>query len=464
MSLMLTLDVATNNSGVPEKEKSPLMTVPFEVALDCPFCNEEKPRVGDWSFYPTKRAPVPRFMCYDCNKTFNIALLPGVQKLLRNFVRLVTELTIEQNMSINALAKQWGVPESTLRALKVEIELQLALVWEEVHAVLQAPNSSQGTTQASAVLFYDEGFLKVSGTTIFLLFVINDKGEPLSVELSPTRKAADIKPLFEEAFIKTGAFSHVIVSDGASTIHKALLELRRPLIHIQHIHSGSKKVIRIHDVRPQEGRKGIPVLSLEIHGDSLKLSTISKGKFKKRIVYLSSSKKKTSRKNRSPTSQESVETSTEDEEISSPDPPSSLPKSEKKSHSRAFKGTSFSFKTGSKLGEIEVEIKEGFKSTAEPLDVTTQEIVHLLQEVQAVFQGKSITSNRAEVFNSQHDRQTNYTGRKTICDARRSLKAWMMTKFYPEETHQILQTHQWHYTASLVRIAGIGMFRDILFC
>ena len=58
------------------------------------------------------------------------------------------------------------------------------------------------------------------------------------------------------------------------------------------------------------------------------------------------------------------------------------------------------------------------------------EIYNLLTKVQTVFPNLFITSNRAEHFNSLHDRGITYRGRKTPTNANKRLKSWILFKYY----------------------------------
>ena len=58
------------------------------------------------------------------------------------------------------------------------------------------------------------------------------------------------------------------------------------------------------------------------------------------------------------------------------------------------------------------------------------EIYELLVIIQKVFPNIFITSNRAEQFNSVHDRSVSYRGRKTLEKANNRLMSWILFKYY----------------------------------
>ena len=67
------------------------------------------------------------------------------------------------------------------------------------------------------------------------------------------------------------------------------------------------------------------------------------------------------------------------------------------------------------------------------------ELHQLLAVVQQVFPEQFVTSNRAETFNSVHDRQLSYGGRITLEQANEKLYAWQCLIYYPLGTQKFLQ-------------------------
>lgn len=57
------------------------------------------------------------------------------------------------------------------------------------------------------------------------------------------------------------------------------------------------------------------------------------------------------------------------------------------------------------------------------------EVYELLAKIQIIFPNMFITSNRAEQFNSVHDRAVSYRGRKTPRHANNRLKSWILFKY-----------------------------------
>lgn len=58
------------------------------------------------------------------------------------------------------------------------------------------------------------------------------------------------------------------------------------------------------------------------------------------------------------------------------------------------------------------------------------EIHSLLIKVQELFPNMFISSNRAEQFNSVHDRDVNYNGRRDIDSANNHMKSWILFKYH----------------------------------
>ncbi len=68
----------------------------------------------------------------------------------------------------------------------------------------------------------------------------------------------------------------------------------------------------------------------------------------------------------------------------------------------------------------------------------------ILARVQQALPDQFINSNRAEVFNSLHDRYNVYWGRKSLDHANRDLQAWTAVTFFPEGSRALLRRQSWH--------------------
>ena len=89
----------------------------LKIAVECPYCGGETEVIGTWGSYPTSTGEVRRYRCKKCKRTFNPAKIPYWRDKVEEFVWKITQMAIKDRIAVNALAKMWGVPETTLRTL-----------------------------------------------------------------------------------------------------------------------------------------------------------------------------------------------------------------------------------------------------------------------------------------------------------------------------------------------------------
>lgn len=81
------------------------------------------------------------------------------------------------------------------------------------------------------------------------------------------------------------------------------------------------------------------------------------------------------------------------------------------------------------------------------------EIHALLVKVQNIFPDLFITSNRAEQFNSVHDREISYHGHRNLNQANRHLDAWVLFKYYSKGVKNFLLKTKLSFPISIVQNA-----------
>lgn len=91
------------------------------------------------------------------------------------------------------------------------------------------------------------------------------------------------------------------------------------------------------------------------------------------------------------------------------------------------------------------------------------EIYSLLIIIQTAFPDLFITSNRAEQFNSVHDREINYKGHRTPVHANRHLKSWILFKYHSTGVEQFLSRQKITYPMSLVQNSFRLSLKKVLF-
>ncbi len=188
------------------------------ITVECPYCGGKTEIIGGWGSYPTLTGKVRRYMCKNCARTFNPAKIPYWHDKVEEFVWKLTQMTIKDRVVVNALAKMWEVPETTLRTLITAIKDFLAINLEIIKQ-LQERLSEPDTVKHSDLrtIFYDEGFIKLLGANGFILFTFAADGTPINVAIEPRRDAQTICRYFVQAMTQLGGID-VIVGDGAKTI------------------------------------------------------------------------------------------------------------------------------------------------------------------------------------------------------------------------------------------------------
>jgi len=414
------------------------------ITVECPYCGGKTEIIVGWGNYPTLTGNVRRYMCKNCVRTFNPAKIPYWRVKVEELIWKLTQMTIKDRVAVNALAKMWEVPETTLRTLITAIKDFLASNLEIIKQ-LQERLSEPDTMKHSdlRIIFYDEGFIKLLGANGFILFTLATDGTPINVAIEPRRDAQTIYGYFVQAMTQLGGID-VIVGDGAKTIFAAAKALRQSLILVQHIHKGKRKRARITKLEPIANRKALKEITIELHTGSLLPNTESKIIVRKKRVYPAkwaspTSMKKWIGKKKQPPKDDLKRTG-----VLTPAEGAGPLKKPRKRSSGLLKGQSVFLRTGSNPYEYELNyISEESNLTATDCPSLT-ELQVMLSIVQQALPRQFISSNRAEVFNALHDRYNVYWGRKSLINANRDIRAWTAVTFFPDGCRALFRRHKWH--------------------
>lgn len=129
------------------------------------------------------------------------------------------------------------------------------------------------------------------------------------------------------------------------------------------------------------------------------------------------------------------------------------------------KGVCFNFRTGPELGEVKVDPLPFKQTKSLPNNIDSSYLQNLLHVVQSVTNGKTVSSNRAEVFNSLHDRDVQYKGRKNVYRAMQRLKAWVVLRFHRRRAQETINSSIWNHPPSTLqdrRVRTISRFHRLL--
>ncbi|KKL82189.1 hypothetical protein LCGC14_1987260 [marine sediment metagenome] len=91
------------------------------------------------------------------------------------------------------------------------------------------------------------------------------------------------------------------------------------------------------------------------------------------------------------------------------------------------------------------------------------EIYALLILVQKAFPNLFITSNRAEQFNSVHDREINYKGYRSPDNANRHLKSWILFKYHSKGVEQFLLRQKMIFPMSIIQNSFHLSLKKVIF-
>jgi len=256
------------------------------IPLACPYCQSRDVEVRPWGSYSTKTGEVRRFRCKCCLVTFNPAKIPYWKKKVSELIWKVTQLVIKDRLPVNALAKLWGMPETTLRTLVTAIKEFLASNLELARQLQERLGDSSTTkTSSLRIIFYDEGFLKLLGANSFIIFTLAANGTPINVAIESKRDSQTIHDYFVQAMTQLGG-TDVIVADGAKAILADTKALLQPLILILHIHQGKGKRARIIKLEPIPKRKALWETTIELHTGTLLSNVESRLIARKKKIYL----------------------------------------------------------------------------------------------------------------------------------------------------------------------------------
>ena len=418
--------------------------IELPIPLTCPKCKGKDIEVGTWGSYSTNTGDVRRYRCKNCLDTFNPAKIPYWRKKVQELVWKLTQQTIKDRYPVNALAKMWQVPETTLRSLVTDIKdflarnLELAKQLQERLAVADTVETS-----SLRIIFYDEGFLKLLGANGFIIFTLAADGTPINVAIEPRRDAQTIHGYFVQAMTQLGGID-VIVADAGQAILAAAKALRQQLILVQHIHQGKKKRARIIKLDPILNRKALWQTTIELHTGSLLANTESKIIVNKKKVYPAKWSTPAIKHKQLPKRNKARDPSSKRISILTPAEGAGSIKKRRQRKTRYLKGHAAVLRTGSNAYEVELNYIPGEAEITAPDCPSLVEVQSMLVIVQQALPDQFISSNRAEVFNALHDRYNVYWGRKSLIHANRDIRAWISITFFPDGSRALLQRQKWH--------------------
>ena len=443
MSSSTVLELTIGPQGQVPNQLHDLNIASIIIPLQCPRCTDKETRVGTWGTYSTANDEPIRYMCYTCNKTFNIAKAPYWKDKTAEIIWKLAQLTVADRTSVHSLAQKWNIPKTTLYLLVQQIKELLSQAFEQAKLLYLKQNPNQTRAKHSfRVFYYDEGFLRLLGIPAYLIFTLDRNGIPLTIHIERDRSAETIYTHLISAISQVGGID-VFVADGAPAILTALRALRLKFLFVRHIHQGERKQAELILFDPIPGKKGIIEVRLQLHTGALlpnteTLITVSKKKIypkpfagNKKVLPDKTKRKKVAAKEAKPTS------------VFLPEKDNKKNIKETNQTTRKRKGVRLVVTTGSRSGQFEISYLDTTCLLPLKQNICLEEVYSMLALAQQVLPDQFISSNRAEVFNAVHDHFLTYEGRKSPDHANRDLLAWVVLKFFPEQARKLIQRHEW---------------------
>jgi hypothetical protein len=128
--------------------------------------------------------------------------------------------------------------------------------------------------------------------------------------------------------------------------------------------------------------------------------------------------------------------------------------SKRKTRSKTLTGYGLLIQTSNQLNSLQLSWESNYNNKPKGKRPNIHEIYSILLIVQKVFPDMSITSNRAEQFNSVHDREVVYRGRRTLEQANNHLKSWILLKYHNKGVQRYFIRQKFFFPMSIVTKAS----------
>jgi len=186
-----------------------------EIQLYCPKCRS--PLVGGFGTHKRKDKRVEAFQCknkhcahlknHKTPKKFVLTTSHRFQELITGKLQDFYEDLMIDGARQNTLAKKYGISEAQVSALRSELEKAI----DALHGL----DSLVMELQPDCAVAIDETFLKIEGTSIYVILAIGYKSrKTLGVKVSKNRSEEDIRAVFDEADKNTAHGITTLTSDA----------------------------------------------------------------------------------------------------------------------------------------------------------------------------------------------------------------------------------------------------------
>jgi len=217
------------------------------IQLLCPACGSSK--VGPYGTHGRKNTRVETFQCksrkcphlknHKTSKQFVLTTSYQFNELIFSKLKALYEDLLKDGAKNKTIAKKYGISESQVSALRTEIESAIDK--------LNGLDILVVTPQPDTAVAIDETFLKIEGTSIFVIMATGyTSHKTLGIKVSKSRSEEDIREVFNEADGNTGHDISTISSDALNATQAMAKNLNREITHVIHPHKKpfKKAIIR----------------------------------------------------------------------------------------------------------------------------------------------------------------------------------------------------------------------------
>jgi len=147
--------------------------------------------------------------------------------------------------TIESIARQYHVSTDQLERLLAafwQAFLELAVELELLEQEYLGPPAAE--CQLIKSITVDETFIKIQGKWWYLIVAVDKQGRVIHLQLVDNRSEDTIWSFWTVLMTKCPGIE-LIVSDGLPGYEKACKKMRRRVIHVQHIHEGDRKRVKV---------------------------------------------------------------------------------------------------------------------------------------------------------------------------------------------------------------------------
>ncbi|MHA1228854.1 MAG: DDE-type integrase/transposase/recombinase [Candidatus Hodarchaeales archaeon] len=417
--------------GLPHQEITRNIYISLDFPIHCPKCKTSGSNIiKDGRENKTKGKP-QKYECKNCGKKFcthtSLFFLEATQAVLTLAFNEVTRT----RSSINEVATRYNMSASTLSDFVARIRGELVTKTDLVKKILARENKQMMTLLGpNKAIFIDETFLKIKGSTYYLIVAVNSEGIPLSWKLASSRKNDMIKGVMTELLSQYG-IPGMVITDGNPTYKSVLTDLRYEGYHVIHIHKDKRNRIIIRKCSFEKETQNYTEELIGINHDVF--ATVGT----KPIWYLSS-QKRISKKGGKGGRPKGSKNRPKDQEnhLAASNPQNSKHSSRSPRKKRGPKNV---FHDGH-LTEIRVDPDKLILEVISPLQgqldaspvhlgaFDSSRIFSLLYPVLCEFAGQYISTNRIENLFSQFDYFFIPNGRRSVQSVTNEANSWLLSR------------------------------------